>query len=93
MTRRLELKAYYELNSELFTYKLDAFRKFIERTAPKSIAANLRTMNLNFIHVLNQLIQSPPKDKDRAAKILRRIKEKTLICDRSWLMEKANALK
>lgn len=93
MIRRLELKAYFELDSELLTYKLDAFRKFIERTAPKSIATDLRTMNLNFIYILNQLIQSPPKDKSRAAKILKRIEEKRLICDRSWLMEKANALK
>ncbi|MFN0215011.1 MAG: hypothetical protein ACKVT2_12215 [Saprospiraceae bacterium] len=93
MTRRLELKAYYELDSELFSYKLDAFRKFIERTAPKSITTNLRKMNLNFIYILTQLIQSPKKDRSRAEKILKRIEEKTVICDRAWLMEKANALK
>jgi hypothetical protein len=93
MTRRLELKAYYELDSDLLVYKMDSFRKYIERTAPKSIAENLRTMNLNFIYILNQLSQSPPKDKARSEKILNRIEEKKLICDRAWLIEKAEGLK
>ncbi len=92
MTRRLELKAYYELDSDLLSYKMDSFRKYIERTAPKSITANLRTMNLNFIYILNQLSQSLPKDRDRSEKILKRIEEKNLICERSWLIEKAKGL-
>jgi hypothetical protein len=39
MVRRLELKIYYELDHELLPYKIDAFRKYLERTAPKSVAA------------------------------------------------------
>lgn len=93
MTRRLELKAYYELDSDLLIYKMDSFRKYIERTAPKSIAENLRTMNLNFIYILNQLSQSPPKDKARSEKILKRIEEKKQIGERAWLIEKAKGLK
>jgi hypothetical protein len=93
MTRRLELKAYYELGSDLLPYKMDSFRKFIERTAPKSIATNVRAMNLNFIYILNQLSQSPPKDRKRAEKILQRIEERPQLCERTWLIEKANSLK
>jgi len=90
--RRLELKIYYELRSELLDYKLDAFRKFIERTAPKSLAANIRTMHLNFLHILLQLSQSPKKDKARSARLLKRIEEKKLLADRAWLLEKAREL-
>lgn len=92
LTRRLELKAYYELDSDLLMYKMDSFRKYIERTAPKSITANLRTMNLNFVYILNQLSQSLPKDKNRSAKILQRIEEKKIIGERNWLIEKAKEL-
>lgn len=92
MVRRLELKIYYELNSDLLLYKLDAFRKYIERTAPKTIAASYRTLNLNFLNILLQLSQSPMKDKARSAQIIERIEEKKLLAERIWLMEKARAL-
>jgi len=90
--RRLELKIYYELRSELLEYKLDAFRKFIERTAPKSLAANIRTMHLNFLKTLLQLSQSPMKDRDRSARLVKRIEEKKFVAERAWLMEKAREL-
>lgn len=93
MVRRLELKIYYELNSGLLLYKLDAFRKYIERTAPKTIAASYRTLNLNFLNILLQLSQSPMKDKARSAQIIERIEEKKLLAERIWLMEKARALR
>ncbi|MDX1911469.1 MAG: hypothetical protein SFV22_08300, partial [Saprospiraceae bacterium] len=72
LVRILELKAYYELDSELLPFKMDACRKFIERTTPKAIPKRLNAMNLNFIYILNQLVQSPRKSPDRAEKILKR---------------------
>ncbi|MBC7776384.1 MAG: hypothetical protein H7246_13195 [Phycisphaerae bacterium] len=93
MIRRLEIKAYYELSSDLLPYKIDSFRKYIERTAPKTIAENVRAMHLNFIYILNQLSQSPYKDRKRAEKILQRIEERPQLCERTWLIEKAKALK
>lgn len=90
--RRLELKIYYELRSDLLLYKLDAFRKFVERTAPKTIAANLREMDINFLNILLQLSQSPMKDKARSARLVARIEGKKLIADRAWLLEKAREL-
>lgn len=92
LTRRLELKLLYELNSELLPYKTDTFRKFIDRTEPKSFAPNLRTMDLNFLNLLLQLAQTPFKDKARSARLLARIEDKKLVSDRIWLMEKAREL-
>ena len=92
MVRRLELKVLYELNSDLLPYKLDAFRKYIERTASKTIAASYRTLNLNFLNILLQLSQSPLKDKARSALLVERIEDKKLLAERSWLLEKAKSL-
>lgn len=77
--RRLEIKIYYELRSELFVYKLDAFRKFVERTAPKTIAANLRKMDLNFFNILNQLSRVSKKGKAVAERLVERIEHKRLV--------------
>jgi hypothetical protein len=90
--RLLELKIYYEMHSDLLHFKMFAFRKYVERTAPKTIAANLRTMDLNFLNMLLQLSQSPLKDKKRSAKLIERIQKKPLLSDRAWLLEKAREL-
>lgn len=90
--RRLELKIYYEMRSDLATYKLFAFRKFVERTAPKTIAADLLLMDIEFFNVFHQLLQSPLKDKVRSAKLIERIQKKPLLSDRAWLLEKAKEL-
>ena len=92
IVRRLELKLYYEMDSELLPYKMDAFRKFIERTAAKSIAADQKTLHLNFVNMLLQLSQSTPKDKGRSQKLIARIQSKKLVAERAWLLEKARAL-
>ena len=90
--RRLELKIYYEIQSDLLLYKIDAFRKYIERTAPKTLAASYRTMNLNFLNILMQLTQTPKKDKVRSARLITRIEDKKLLAERAWLLEKARKL-
>lgn len=90
--RRLELKIYYELRSDLLHYKLFAFRKYFERTATKSIPANLREMHIEFFNILLQLSQSPLKDKARSERLIERIQKKKLLADRAWLLEKAREL-
>ncbi len=90
--RRLELKIYYELRSDLLHYKLYAFRKYSERTATKSIPASLRAMNIEFFNILLQLSQSPLKDKARSERLIERIQKKKLLADRAWLLEKAKEL-
>jgi len=92
LARRLELKIYYELDSDLLPYKIDAFRKALERTATKKIVVTHKTMYVNFVHFLHQLSQSPKKDKKRSALLIARINSKTLVAERSWLLEKAREL-
>ncbi|MBC7778162.1 MAG: hypothetical protein H7246_22205 [Phycisphaerae bacterium] len=92
MERLLELKIYYELHSDMLDFKIFAFRKYIERTAPKSLSAKLREMNLNFLNMLIQINQSPPKDKKRSERLVARIQEKKAISERGWLIEKAKEL-
>jgi hypothetical protein len=90
--RRLELKIYYELRSDLLNYKLYAFRKYFERTATKSVPANHRSMYIEFFNILLQLSQSPLKDKARSERLIERIQKKKLLADRAWLLEKAKEL-
>ncbi len=92
MARRLELKVYYELDSELLPYKIDAFRKFVERTASKTMAPDQKSMLINFVNLLLQLMQSPKKDKERSALLIERINSKKLVAERAWLLEKAREL-
>ncbi|HLP93027.1 MAG TPA: hypothetical protein VK168_03280 [Saprospiraceae bacterium] len=92
MERLLELKILFELQSDLLEYKIFAFRKYIERTAPKAISALFREMNLNFLNMLIQIIQSPARDKKRSERLVERIQSKKAISERGWLIEKAKAL-
>lgn len=92
MLRRLELKAYFELKSEILFHKLDAFRKYIERTAPKSLSRDLQEMDSNFIYILLTLAQSPEKDKAKSKVLIKRIEGKKRIAERNWLLEKAKSL-
>jgi hypothetical protein len=90
--RCLELKIYYELQSELLMYKMYAFRKYFERTATKTVSSTLRTMYIEFFNIMLQLTQSPPKDKKRSQQLIERINKKKLLADRAWLLEKAREL-
>lgn len=90
--RRLELKIHYEQQSDLLTYKMDAFRKFIERTATKMISPEFRAINIEFANILLQLSQSPIKDAKRSAQLIKRIQDKKVVGERFWLLEKAKAL-
>lgn len=92
MVRHLELKIYYELHSDLLLYKIDAFRKYTERTMHKTISSNLWAMELNFLNILIQLNQSPLKNKARSARLIARIESKKALADRAWLLEKAREL-
>lgn len=93
LARRLELKIYYQLDSDLLFYKIDAFKMFISRAGNKVLSENLHELNANFINFLRQLSQSPKiRDKTRSAQIVKRIEEKKLVAERNWLLEKAREL-
>jgi hypothetical protein len=89
----LELKALYELNSDLLSYKIDAYKMYLSRTSQKQLPAARRKKNLTFINFLVQLLSSIPGDIKRAEQIIERLQEKKYAVDWPWLMAKAEALK
>ncbi|MBL7809312.1 MAG: hypothetical protein JNN28_15950 [Saprospiraceae bacterium] len=92
IARRLEVKIYFEMKSELMEYKLMAFRKYLERTGLKTVSSRVNQMNIGFLNILKQIIQSPQLDSRRAQQLLERIQKKKLVSDRLWLMKKAAEL-
>ncbi len=92
-SKRLEIKAYYELRSDLLQYKLDAFRMFLSRTSPKLLSVPLLQKNIDFANLLHQIIYSIPGDPKRSELLVKRIHEKKQSAEWRWLLEKAKALK
>ncbi len=91
--KRLELKALYELRSELLPYKLDAFKMFLSRTSQKLLSENKRQIHSDFANLLHQLVYSNPGDPKRSELLTKRIQEKKQAAEWRWLLEKAKALK
>lgn len=93
LVKRLELKAHYELQSDLLSYKIDAFKMFLSRTSPKLLSETQRQIHLDFVNLLSQIINSMVGDKKRATQLIQRIKDKKQAADWRWLMAKAEAIK
>jgi len=91
--KRLELKAYYELQSELLTYKLEAFKVFLSRTSPKLLSETQKQMHVEFANLLTQISTSIKGDPKRSELLTKRIQEKKQAAEWRWLLEKAKALK
>jgi hypothetical protein len=92
IARRLEIKIYFETDSELLIYKVEAFKVYIHRASKKIISEATRERNANFANLLYQLIQTPRSDKSKLTKILSRIEEKQQVAEKEWLLEKVNHL-
>ena len=90
--KRLELKALYELQSELLSYKLDAFKMFLSRTSQKFLSENRQQTHSDFGNLLHQLVYSNPGDPKRSELLIKRIQEKKQAAEWRWLLEKAKAL-
>lgn len=91
-SKRLEIKLYYEMESDLLNYKIDALKMFISRASKKMITDYVREMEGNFVNILLQIVQCPPRNPDKVERIIRRIQDKKIIGDREWLLEKAQQL-
>jgi hypothetical protein len=91
--KRLELKTLYELNSELLSYKLDAFKMFLSRTSQKLLSESQRQIHTDFANLVHQLVNSRPGDQKRSELLQKRIQEKKQSAEWRWLLEKAKALK
>ncbi|MBL7826348.1 MAG: hypothetical protein JNJ57_06940 [Saprospiraceae bacterium] len=93
MARRLELKIYYEVRSDLMPFKLDAFRMYVRRTGIKTFPAEMYEQFVNFANLLRQLyLSSGIVDPSRSMQLVKRIQSKKRIAERSWLLEKAQEL-
>lgn len=91
--RGLELKIYFELDSDLLPYKIDAFKMFISRAGDKMLSKDLHELYSNFINFVRQISLSPKtKDHARSEQLIRRISAKKLVAERAWLIEKAKDL-
>lgn len=91
-SRRLELKIYYELDSDLLPFKIDAFKMYLSRASQKVLSPAARDRNANFVNLLFQLHGTHKGDKSRATRLLERINEKKTVTDREWLIEKVQSL-
>ena len=91
--KRLELKALYELRSDLLSYKLDAFKMFLSRTSQKLLSDSQRKTNIDFANLFTQIVVSIPGDQSRAERVIKRIQENKQAAEWRWLLTKANALK
>ena len=91
--KRLELKALYEVSSDLLPYRLDAFKMFLSRTSKKLLSNSQRQINTDFANLLHQVISSTPGDSKRPEILISRIQEKKQSAEWRWLLEKAKELK
>lgn len=89
IARRLELKTYYELKSDLTDFKSETFRIFVVRLPQKNLPPDTIAFNANFASILSQLLNSKQGDRERGIKLLQRIAERRYISEREWLYEKA----
>ncbi len=90
--RRLEIKIYYELRSELLPYKLEAYKVFLSRASQKTLSEERRDFEGNFVNLLLQIINCPPGDAFKIDRLEHRIREKTTVADRDWLLLKVAEL-
>ncbi len=86
-------KPYYELKSDLLSFKLEAFKVFLSRTSPKLLSDAQRQNHIDFANLLSQIANSLPGDSKRSDLLLKRIQEKKQAAEWRWLLEKAKALK
>jgi hypothetical protein len=86
--RCLELKCYHETKSELLSYKIDAFKMYLSRASKTTISESQRLRNGNFVNLLSQLISTATNDRPRLKKLSEKIKNKPVLAERDWLVEK-----
>jgi hypothetical protein len=92
LARRLELKIYYELKSDLLPFKIDAYKMYVNRTLKKNVPDNDQAFQTNFINLFIQLVNSIPNDHNRTERLIRRINDKKLVGEKEWLIEKVKQL-
>jgi len=92
--RRLEVMILYEINSEIFESKLNAFKLYIYRLTEASAHFKNKIRNQNFADLLKQIWRPKTlKNQTRIDKLLKKAKSLKYLTDREWLIEKLNSLR
>ena len=92
--RRLEVMILYEINSEIFESKLNAFKLYIYRLTEASAHFKNKIRNQNFADLLKQIWRPKTlKNQTRIDKLLKKAKSLKYLTDREWLIEKLNMLR
>ncbi len=90
--KTVEILCYFDMGDDLFLYKLDAFKMHLSRGGKNLISASTKEFYNNFINILLQISNTAPNDRERANKIITRIKSKSMLAEREWLMQKVEEL-
>jgi hypothetical protein len=85
--RRLRLKIYYELDSALLLYELDAFKMVISRAAKSVISIEFRELQVNFVNFLYQITRTARHDKARFLLLAEKITAKPFVSEKDWLLD------
>ena len=87
--KRLEIKVYYEEDSDLLEPKLDAFKVFIYRLPKNKFPELPRLGNKNFFNALRQIINPQTRyDTKRVERLIAKIKNQQVLVEKDWLLEK-----
>ena len=92
--RRLEIKIYYETQSEIFEARLNAFKLFLYRLESKNVNFKNKEGNQTFIDLLKQIMHPKTyQNQRRIDKLLRKAQEIHFLADKEWIIEKLEALR
>lgn len=86
--KRLELKVYYENQSEILESRMDAFKILTFRLSKNMLSANHRRGNNNFIDLLKQIINPKTRgNQPRIEKLIQKVINKKVIAEKEWLLD------
>jgi len=87
--RRMELKIYYETQSDLLDPKIDSFKVYVFRLSKKQILDHKRSSNNHFINFLRQL-RNPRTIHDvrKLEKLEQKMLDTALLTEKDWLIDK-----
>ncbi len=86
--RRLEIMCYYELQSELLPYKLEAFKIYIWRASDKFLSQPMIEGNKTFVNTLLQLLSIPLQDAKKRKLLYEKVRKKQRVPESKWLLGK-----
>lgn len=87
IARRLEIKAFYEIDLYLADVKATAFRTYVLRLPSRNFHAETVEYNFNFARFTLQLLLIPNGHTERARRLAERVAENRFVSDREWLYE------